>query len=804
MNMRARISDFYKNRSWKQATFQEECLLHISHGQSGLLNAPTGSGKTYAIWLGILHKIPQPAKGIHVLWITPLRALSGDTVAALKSAVDELGLNWSIALRTGDTDAKTRNAIKKNPPHVLVTTPESVHLMLATPGYAEYFKNLKAIVVDEWHELMGSKRGVQTELALSHLKSLNHQLITWGISATIGNLEQAMEVLLGNDKNGVLVRAAQKKLPEVYSLIPDHIDQLPWAGHLGISMLEKVNDIIRQHGTSLIFTNTRSQTEIWYQQLLDTDPDLAGRLAMHHGSLSNEVRSWVENALHQGLLKAVVCTSSLDLGVDFRPVDAIIQVGSPKGVARFIQRAGRSGHRPDAQSKIWLAPTHALELIEAAALKQALNDYAIEARVPLTLSMDVLLQYMMTLAVSDGFIPEALLKELRTTHAYKNLSDASFTWAVEFITTGGTALKAYPDYSKAVWEQERIKVKDRRTAMRHRLNMGTIVSDPSLKVKYQNGMFLGTVEEWFLAKIQPGDAFWFGGRVLELLYVRDLIATVKPSKKKQGTVPQWMGGRMPLSSCLSDFLRNEIDKIAHGTTPQMPEIAALAPLLHLQEARSHIPKKRELLIEYLERKDGCHLLVYPFEGRLVHEGMASLLALRIARMTPSSFSIGMNDYGFELLSPKPIPVEEALELDLFSTLNLRSDINESINAVELSRRKFREIAAIAGLIFQGYPGKTIGTKHLQSSSRLLYDVFTSYDESNLLLHQAREEVFDFQLEEKRLKAAFDRIATQSIVLKKIHQFSPLSFPIVVDRLREQMSNEPIEERIKRLVEAQTA
>ncbi|MFN5319374.1 MAG: DNA ligase-associated DEXH box helicase, partial [Bacteroidia bacterium] len=383
-------------------------------------------------------------------------------------------------------------------------------------------------------------------------------------------------------------------------------------------------------------------------------------------------------------------------------------------------------------------------------------------------------------------------------------SDEAFAWAVDFITTGGAALKAYPDFSKAVWEQGHIKVKDRRTAMRHRLNMGTIVSDPSLKVKYQNGMFLGTVEEWFLAKIQPGDAFWFGGRVLELLYVRDLIATVKPSKKKQGTVPQWMGGRMPLSSCLSDFLRNEMDKVARGIDPHLPEIAALEPIFKLQAQRSHIPRKDELLVEYLERKEGYHLLVYPFEGRLVHEGMASLLALRISRMSPSSFSIGMNDYGFEILSPKPIPVEEALELDVFSIQNLRADINESINAAELSRRKFREIAAIAGLIFQGYPGKAIGTKHLQSSSRLLYDVFSSYDESNLLLHQAREEVFDFQLEEKRLKDAFRRIEMQSIVLKKIHQFTPLSFPIVVDRLREQMSNEPIEERIKRLIDAQTA
>jgi ATP-dependent helicase Lhr and Lhr-like helicase len=793
------INQWFQQKEWTVFPFQQNCWEAIAEGKSGLLNAPTGSGKTFAIWLGLLARRNEQKKGLKILWITPLRALSKDIASAMQDASNALETGWRVGLRTGDTDTKTRDALRRNPPDALVTTPESLHLMLASKNYPDYFKHLDAIVVDEWHELIGSKRGVQIELALSRLKSIQPNLLIWGISATIGNLDEAMQVLLGKNHTGEMVRASNNRFPEIKTVFPDELEKLPWAGHLGIHLLPKVIPILQENQSTLLFTNTRSQAEIWYQELLNTDPSLAGQMAMHHGSISQELRTWVENALHDGLLRVVVCTSSLDLGVDFRPVDNIIQVGSPKGVARFIQRAGRSGHRPGAISKIWFVPTHSLELIEIAAIREAVATNTVEARIPIMLSMDVLVQYLITLAVSDGFVPDELYRELIQSYAYQNLSEDAFQWAIQFITSGGEALSAYPDFAKTVFEDGKLKVKDKRTAMRHRLHMGTIVSDPVLTVKYLGGGRLGTIEEWFIAKLKPGDIFWFGGKVLELIQVRDMVVSVKRSNKKQGQVPQWMGGRMPLSSQLSELIRLELDKVKHNHDELYDETRFMLPLFELQQARSTLPDTGQFLIEVMQSRDGHHVFFYPFEGRLVHEGLASLFSYRISKLTPITCSFAMNDYGFELLSDQEIPIREALEEDLFTMNGLHEDILESINSSELARRRFRDISGIAGLVFQGYPGKLAGTKHLQTSSRLLFDVFQQYDPSNELLAQAYREVFTDQLEEERLRMALERINTQEIILNYPTQYTPFSFPILVDRLRGKMSTETIEDRVKKML-----
>lgn len=793
------LDDWFVQKGWTVFPFQNSCWKAIHHGRSGLLNAPTGSGKTFAIWLGLLSRSDAKRSGLKVLWITPLRALSKDISTAMQDAADALHTGWKVGLRSGDTDAKTREALRRKPPDALVTTPESLHLMLASKNYPEYFKNLDAVVVDEWHELIGSKRGVQIELALSRLKSIQPNLLIWGISATIGNLDEAMQVLLGKNHSGEMIRAANNRFPEIKTVFPDELEKLPWSGHLGIHLLNKVLPILQENQSTLLFTNTRSQAEIWYQELLNADPSLAGQMAMHHGSISQELRTWVENALHDGLLRVVVCTSSLDLGVDFRPVDNIIQVGSPKGVARFIQRAGRSGHRPGAISKIWFVPTHSLELIEIAAIREAVKSNAVEARIPILLSMDVLVQYLVTLAVSDGFVPEDLYNELIQTHAYQDLTEEAYRWAITFITSGGEALSAYPDFAKAVLEDGKLKVKDKRTAMRHRLQIGTIVSDAMLTVKYLGGGRLGSVEEWFIAKLKPGDIFWFGGKVLELIQVRDMIVSVKRSTKKQGQVPQWMGGRMPLSSQFSSLIRQELDKVKHNHDELYDETRFLLPLFELQQVRSTLPDTGQFLIEVMQSRDGHHVFFYPFEGRLVHEGLASLFSYRISKLTPITCSFAMNDYGFELLSDQEIPIREALEEDLFSMTGLHEDILESINSSELARRRFRDISSIAGLVFQGYPGKLAGTKHLQTSSRLLFDVFKQYDPSNELMAQAYREVFSDQLEEERLRKALERINTQEIILNYPTQYTPFAFPILVDRLRSKMSTETIEDRVKKML-----
>ncbi|HZW71061.1 MAG TPA: DEAD/DEAH box helicase, partial [Hanamia sp.] len=564
--------------------FQEETWQHIIHNKSGLVNAPTGCGKTFSVFLGavisFINEHPDNYKiknknGLQLLWITPLRALAKDIGRAMEEVIDELGMSWQVGIRNGDTTMSERAKQKRNVPEVLIITPESLHLLLAQKNYPDVFKTLKIIVVDEWHELLGSKRGVQVELALSRIVALSvqpsalslQQPSIWGISATIGNLQQAQEVLLSplsqiglKEKDFVTVTAKIDKPIDIESIFPDEIEKYPWAGHLGIKLVDKVIPIILESKTTLIFINTRGMSEMWYQALLRACPDLAGSIALHHGSIEQELRFWVEENLHTGNLKAVVCTASLDLGVDFRPVETVIQVGSPKGVARFLQRAGRSGHRPGEVSKIYFLPTHSLELIEAAALKEATKIKLIESREPRVLCFDVLIQYLSTLAISDGFYPDIIFKEIKSTYCYKEISEEEWLQIIHFVTAGGIALQQYDDYKKIEIIDGLYKINNRRIAMRHRMHIGTIVSDPMLKVKFMGGGYVGVIEEWFIAGMQPGDVFTLAGRTLEFVMIKDMTCIVRKSNAKKSRIPSWQGGRMPLSANLGFMLRKKFDE----------------------------------------------------------------------------------------------------------------------------------------------------------------------------------------------------------------------------------------------------
>ncbi len=788
---------------WKPFPFQLQAWDAYGRGESGMINAPTGSGKTYSLVVPILLEgLESKDKKIQAIWIAPIRALSKEIQLASLRAAEGLGSRWKVGVRSGDTRAAEKSKQKEKPPQLLITTPESLHLLLSQKGYSEYFSSLKTIVVDEWHELMGSKRGVQMELALSRLKAIAPGLKIWGISATIGNMDQSLQVLLGAGlakEEATIIKADIEKKVQVISIFPDTLEKMPWAGHLGIHLLSKAIDIVRQNNSTLIFTNTRSFAEIWYQKMLDLAPELSGQIAMHHGSISQDIRHWVEEQLHQGKLKAVICTSSLDLGVDFRPVETIIQVGSPKGVARFLQRAGRSGHQPGALSKIYFLPTHSLELIEAAAVREAIHRHVVEDRIPYMRSFDVLVQYLVTLAVSNGFNPNEIFKEVKATFSFQSLSEEEWHWALRFITTGGESLTAYDEYRKVEVIEGMYRVENRRVAMRHRLSIGTIVGDTSLLVKYVTGKYLGSIEEGFISRLSPGDVFWFAGRTLEFVRIKEMEAHVRKSKRKSGRVPSWQGGRMPLSSQMSEMIRIKINEAAEGIDTD-EEMIFLRPLMQLQAERSHLPRSNEFLIEYFETTEGHHVLMYPFEGRLVHEGLASLVAYRIAQIKPITFSIAMNDYGFELLSDQEIPIYEALETDVLGVDNLLKDIQASINSIEMARRKFRDIAAIAGLVFKGFPGQRIRDKHIQSSSQLFFNVFNDYDSTNLLLHQAYEEVMDFQLEEARMRKALERIAHQKIIIKEPSKPTPFSFPIIVDRLsRDKLTSESLGDRVKKMV-----
>ncbi|MEN9686039.1 MAG: hypothetical protein RLZZ28_1825 [Bacteroidota bacterium] len=819
-------------KGFRPFDFQLNTWDAIAKRESGLVNAPTGCGKTFSVFLGALMEFvdENPAdfsskknNGLQLLWITPLRALAKDVGRAMEEVMHETGISWKVGIRNGDTSIAERAKQKKQVPEVLIITPESLHLLLAQKNSRELFATLKIIAVDEWHELMGSKRGVQVELAITRIvhsagcMASNHLLVedkksglnqqpvignsqplVWGISATIGNLEQAREVLLAPlQKEGIIIKASLDKQLEIISILPDEIEKYPWAGHLGIKLAEKLVPIIENSRTCLIFINTRGMSEVWYQTLLTVAPQLAGAIALHHGSIEQELRLWVEEALHTGKLKAVVCTSSLDLGVDFRPVDTVIQVGSPKGVARFLQRAGRSGHSPGETSKIYFLPTHSLELVEVAALKQAIGENAIESKEPMLLCFDVLLQFLCTLAIGEGFRADELYAEIKKTYCYAEMSIDEWREVLQHLTAGGKALQQYDEYKKVTIVDDVYHINSRRIAMRHRLHIGTIVSDAMLKVKLLSGGFIGVIEEWFVSRLEPGDVFTLAGRNLELVMIKDMNVLVRKSGSKKTIVPSWMGGRMSLTANLGRILRETFNKAL--TDEQSIEIKSLHSLFLLQKKLSHIPRSDELLVEQIEDKNGFHLLVYPFEGRQVHEAMSAILAYRIGRQLPISFSISMNDYGFELLSDQPVPVDDSNVRDLFSSEQLLADIQKSINSTEMAKRKFRDIAVIGGLIFQGMPGEKKKARHLQSSASLLFKVFAEFEPDNLLLKQSYHEVLFQQMDETRLRQALQRIYQNKIILSFPEQITPLSFPIIVDGLsRNNYSSEKLEDRVRKM------
>ncbi|HXR84515.1 MAG TPA: ligase-associated DNA damage response DEXH box helicase [Hanamia sp.] len=829
------ISKWLAAKDFIPFTFQEETWQHIINYTSGLVNAPTGCGKTFSVFLGSIisfinenpEKYQSKSKnGLQLLWITPLRALAKDIGRAMEEVIAELQMNWKVGIRNGDTSLSDRAKQKRQIPEVLIITPESLHLLLGQKNYPDIFKSLKIIAVDEWHELLGSKRGVQVELALSRLIGIKAEsqrlrqkdkewpsINVWGISATIGNLPQAQEVLLSSlsqlgfkQKDFKTVTAIIHKPIQIESIFPDEIEKYPWAGHLGIKLVEKVIPIILKSKTTLIFINTRGMSEMWYQALLNACPDLAGWIALHHGSIEQDLRFWVEENLHTGKLKAVVCTASLDLGVDFRPVETVIQVGSPKGVARFLQRAGRSGHRPGEVSKIYFLPTHSLELVEAAALKEATKNKLIESREPRILCYDVLIQYLSTLAISDGFYPEKIFDEIKSTYCYSEITKEEWEQILHFVTFGGIALQQYDDYKKIQIINGLYKINNRRIAMRHRMHIGTIVSDPMMKVKFLSGGYVGVIEEWFIARMNAGDVFTLAGRTLEFVMIKDMTCIVKKSNAKKSMIPSWQGGRMPLSANLGFMLRKKFDeagldlgfKNKDSGYNKEEELEILKPLFELQQYLSHIPKKNELLIEQIETKDGFHLFVFPFEGRLVHEAMAAILAYRISLITPITFSFAMNDYGFELLSDQPIPLHNGNAHTLFSPENLLEDIQKSLNSVEMAKRKFRDIAVIGGLIFQGFPGEQKKARHLQSSASLLFNVFSEYEPHNLLLRQAYNEVMEQQMEEQRLRDMLERIQKSKIIITYPRRLTPFCFPIKVDSMREDLSSEKLEDRVKKM------
>jgi ATP-dependent Lhr-like helicase len=809
------IERWFAENGWQAFDFQREVWDAYLAGESGLVHSATGSGKTLAAWLGplaewigdrpqldagcALSSIPAPA--LRVLWITPMRALAADTVYSMQRAVEGLGVPWTVGLRTGDTSSAERAKQARKLPSALVTTPESLSLMLSNADAREKLSDLRLVVVDEWHELLGNKRGVMTELCIARLRKWNPKLRIWGLSATLGNVEESLDRLVPPIPHLAprrIVKGVSDKKVVIDTLIPPEVVKFPWAGHTGLAMLEHVVEAIDSSRSTLVFTNVRSQAEIWYQALLEARPEWAGLIGLHHGSLDSDVRKWVEQGLKEGKLKAVVATSSLDLGVDFSPVERVLQIGSPKGVARLLQRAGRSGHAPGQASRVTCVPSHLLEFVESAAARRKALAGRIESRRPVDRPLDLLTQHLVTLAAGEGFRADEMREEVMATRAFEKLTDAEWQWALDFVTRGGDALKAYPDYHKVVQDEEGVyRVKDAAIAKRHRMSIGTIVSDAAVNICFRTGKRLGNVEESFIARLSKGDHFIFAGQVLEFMRVENMTAYVKPGRAGAAIIPRWDGGRCPLSSEVSDGIRELLELHVEGRADE-PEMKAVNRLLRLQHAWSRVPRRHEMLVEQTETREGHHIFFYPFEGRQVHMGLSALLAYRIARNKAQTFTLSFTDYGFELMSRDRYELGPLMRAGLFSTGNLLEDMLASLNAAELSKRQFREIARVAGLVFQGYPGQPKTNRQVQATSGLIYEVFARWDPANPLLGQAEREVLERQLEFSRLAEALQRMRATPVILKHTHKPSPFAFPIMVSRFREKLTSEKLADRVRRM------
>ncbi len=826
------VCGWFALRGWQPWAFQQEAWAAQAAGRSGLIQVPTGSGKTYAAYGGALAGlidgvIAGRAGGCRALYITPLRAVSRDVELALKAPLVDLASRVPqlkrvrVESRTGDTKSSMRAKQRESLPEVLVTTPESLSLMLTWERSAELFAGVRHVIIDEWHELIGSKRGTQTELGLARLRRLAPGLVTWGLSATLPNAEEAAATLAGVSRlqdSPVVIRADIGRPVVVTTLLPDRVEAFPWAGHLGIAMLPKVIMSLAEEGTqpeaipsTLFFTNTRSQAELWHRAILFKKPEWEEVVALHHGSIDRDERERVEHGIKAGAIRLVIATSSLDLGVDFAPVERVYHVGSPKGIGRVIQRAGRASHRPGASCTIFCVPTHGLELIEIDAVRRAIAAGEVEPRTPLEKPLDVLAQHLVTCAMGTGSTADELFGEVKSAWSYRNLTREEFDWTLALVTHGGKTLGAYPNYRRVVPDElGMLRVPVKRIAHQHRMNIGTIVSEAVLELRYVSGRRLGTIEENFITFLKPGQKFRFAGKNLQFVGIHELSALVRPARSDSSFTPKWAGTKLPISESLSQGIRRTLaisrDLVARYEDAPWPanavsrELAAARPILEAQARLSRLPGEDETLVELTRTRDGTHLFVYPFDGRLVHAGLAAILALRLTRLAPTTFTTSVNDYGMELLTREELPLGAMITADLFTIDGLAADIEASMDMAEVAKLPFREIARVSGLIQQNHPGARVSGRQQQASAGLLYDVFREFDPGNLLLEQARREVVERHFEQGRLSRSLQRITASRITVVRTPRPTPLGFPLLVERTSAELAGEPLVERLRKMVE----
>lgn len=792
----ASIAQWFSSRGWSPRAHQLEVFEHVTRGENVLLISPTGGGKTLAGFLPSLAELAEAPKssGVHTLYISPLKALAVDIARNLETPVKEMGLPVIVETRTGDTPHSRRKRQRERPPDILITTPEQVSLLVADPGAGHMLSGLRTIILDELHSLVTSKRGVLLSLALTRLQAHSSQLRRIGLSATVADPDALRAWLVStNQPAAKLVQGKAGASPNIRIL--KSAERVPWSGHSSRYAFEDIYEEIKAAKLTLVFVNTRSQAEMTFQGLWDANEDHLP-IALHHGSLDVGQRRKVEAAMAAGKLRAVVCTSTLDLGIDWGDVDLVIHVGAPKGSSRLLQRIGRSNHRLDVPSQALLVPSNRFEVLECLAAQQAARANAQDTEYPFVLKFDVLAQHILGRAVAGPFLPDVLFEEVKTAWTYRNLAREDFDRVVDFVSTGGYALRTYERYAKLrLMADGRLRLSHPSLAQQYRLNSGTIVEDEMLKVRLAHvkkrlgkrmivgGRVLGELEEWFLSQLSPGDTFLFSGEILRFEGLDEFGALATRSQATEPRIPSYQGGKFPLSTYLAERVREILADPSQW--PALP--AQVGDWLAMQRWKSILPSSAQMLIETFPRADKHYMVCYPFEGRLAHQTLGMLLTRRLERAGAHPLGFVASEYALVIWTVRDLSLmidTQRLSLPhLFDEDMLGDDLDAWLAESSLMKRTFRNAAIIAGLVEKRWPGKEKTTRQTTVNTDLIYDVLRTHQPDHVLLRAAWDDAADGLIDVHRLGALLRRIKGQ-LVHRALDTVSPLAVPVMLEIGRE--------------------
>ena len=792
------FASWLQQKNWQLYPHQQDIVKSWQSGHSVLLVAPTGAGKTLCGFLPSLLDLHQQRitqeqhsekpRRIHTLYISPLKALAVDIARNLNMPIEEMGLDIKVETRTGDTPVSRRNRQRANPPDILLTTPESLELMLAWPDACEQFSGLKTVIIDEIHALAGSKRGDLLSLSLAAMRSLSPDIQTIALSATLSHPEDLMG-WLGNhaDKSQLIAPDLSKQIDCQVHLSDG--DNLPWAGHSAFYALDVIYRQIDTHQTTLVFVNTRAQAELLFQALWHINEKNL-KIGIHHGSLDVSQRRRVEAAMARGELDGIVATSSLDLGVDWADIDLVIQVGAPKGTARLMQRIGRAGHRLDAKSKALIIPANRFEIFEAIAAKLNLEHHKIDRLELADGGLDILAQHIVGRAVASPFDADSLFSQVKSAPPYAYLSRSLFDEVLNFVSTGGYALDHYQQFHRLVQGIDgKWRIASKSVATRWKMNIGAIVESSTLKVRLKSGPALGEIEDYFVQNLSPGDSFIFAGRILEFTGIKANVVEARPSTATEPKVPAYAGGRLPLSPGLADSVRSLLnDPDMHTLLP-----APVREWLYIQKKRSALPEKSSLLVETFPRGAKHYMVCYSFAGRNAHQTLGMLLTKRMERVGLSPIGFVATDYAIAVWALHPVTSpQELLSADI-----LGDDLEEWMAETSMLKRSFRQVATIAGLIDKNIPGHEKTGRQMTINSDLIYDVLRQHQPDHLLLKATRMDAARGLTDIRRLSELLTRYEGR-IEHQSLARISPLSVPLILEVGKEAVTGSGVDEMLDAL------